>query len=201
MAHWSNSSKGRLWKHVHPPGYINICVCVCVCACAWSVVQLYPTLCDPMDWSLLGSCVHGILQARILEWVAISYSRGFPNPGIKLASLVSPGNGRWILYHYAIWEVLIVNLNKVSFWIIGFPLIFFFFWYWNPILIVHLLLESNLVYKMQPSLVLWGNHGCRYRRKMCWLVVPHPSLLKCPRFHCWKLLIESVWGRAEHLCL
>ena len=33
-------------------------------------------LCDPMDCSLPGSSVHGILQARILEWVAISYSRG-----------------------------------------------------------------------------------------------------------------------------
>ena len=40
------------------------------------VIQSCLTLCDPMDCSLLGSSVHGILQARILEWVAISYSRG-----------------------------------------------------------------------------------------------------------------------------
>ena len=33
-------------------------------------------ICDPMDYSLPGSSVHGIFQARILEWVAISYSRG-----------------------------------------------------------------------------------------------------------------------------
>jgi len=32
--------------------------------------------CDPMDFSMPGSSVHGILQARILEWVAISFSRG-----------------------------------------------------------------------------------------------------------------------------
>ena len=38
------------------------------------VIQLYPTLCDPMDYSLPGSSVHGILQARILEWVAIPFS-------------------------------------------------------------------------------------------------------------------------------
>ena len=38
--------------------------------------QSRQTLCDPMDCSLPGSSVHGILQARILEWVAISYSRG-----------------------------------------------------------------------------------------------------------------------------
>ena len=36
------------------------------------VAQLCPTLCDPMDCSELGSSVHGILQARILEWVAVS---------------------------------------------------------------------------------------------------------------------------------
>ena len=40
------------------------------------VTQLCPTLWDPMDYSLPGSSVHGILQARILEWVAIPFSRG-----------------------------------------------------------------------------------------------------------------------------
>ena len=35
-----------------------------------------PTLCDPMDCNLPGSFVHGIFQARVLEWVAISFSRG-----------------------------------------------------------------------------------------------------------------------------
>ena len=40
------------------------------------VAQLCPTLCDPMDCSPPGSSVHGILEARILEWVAISFSRG-----------------------------------------------------------------------------------------------------------------------------
>ena len=39
-------------------------------------VQSCPTLCDPMDCSLPGSSVHGILQARILEWVAIPFSKG-----------------------------------------------------------------------------------------------------------------------------
>ena len=41
-----------------------------------SVPQSYLTLCDPVDCSLPGSSIHGILQARILEWVAISPSRG-----------------------------------------------------------------------------------------------------------------------------
>ena len=44
------------------------------------VAQLCPTLCDPVDCSLPGSSLHGILQARILEWVAISFSRGSSQP-------------------------------------------------------------------------------------------------------------------------
>ena len=40
------------------------------------VTQSCPTLCDPMDCSLPGSSVHGIFQARVLEWAAISFSRG-----------------------------------------------------------------------------------------------------------------------------
>ena len=40
------------------------------------VVQSYLTLCDPMDCSLSGSSIHGIFQAKVLEWVAISFSRG-----------------------------------------------------------------------------------------------------------------------------
>ena len=45
------------------------------------VAQSYPTLGDPMDYT-----VHGILQARILEWVAFPFSRGASNTGIKLNS-------------------------------------------------------------------------------------------------------------------
>ena len=56
------------------PAYLTYmqCVCVCVCVCVL-VTQSCPTLCDLMDCSLPGSSVHGILQARILEWVAISF--------------------------------------------------------------------------------------------------------------------------------
>ena len=44
------------------------------------VAQPCPTLCDPIDCSLPGSSVHGIFQARVLEWVAISFSRGSSRP-------------------------------------------------------------------------------------------------------------------------
>ena len=44
------------------------------------VAQLCPALFNPMDCSLPGSCVHRILQARILEWVAVPFSRGSSQP-------------------------------------------------------------------------------------------------------------------------
>ena len=60
-------------------GLWNVCVCVHA-----KLLQVCPTLCDHMDCSLPGSSVHGILQAKILEWVAILFSRGFfPTQGVN----------------------------------------------------------------------------------------------------------------------
>ena len=55
-------------------------------------VKSHSTLCNSMDCNPPGSSVHGIFQARIQEWVAITYSRGpyLPDPGIKPVSLKSP---------------------------------------------------------------------------------------------------------------
>ena len=50
------------------------------------VIQSWLTLCNSITCSLPGSSVHGIIQARILEWVAISFSRESPNPGIEPGS-------------------------------------------------------------------------------------------------------------------
>ena len=47
-----------------------------VCVCVWKLLSL----CDPMDWSPLGSSLHGILQARTLEWGSIPFSRGSSQP-------------------------------------------------------------------------------------------------------------------------
>jgi len=58
--------------------------------CVWSVPQSCLTLCHSMDYSLPGSSVHGISQARVVEWVAMPSSRGFSQPGIKPVSLVPP---------------------------------------------------------------------------------------------------------------
>ena len=56
-----------------------------------SCAQLCPTLCSPVDCSLPGFSVHGIFQARIQEWVAISYSRGSFQTRIEPASLALAG--------------------------------------------------------------------------------------------------------------
>ena len=58
------------------------------CCCCCLVANLCPTLCDPMDYSPPGCSVHRLLQARILEWVAISFSRGiFLTQGLNLCLL------------------------------------------------------------------------------------------------------------------
>ena len=62
-------------------------------------LQLCLTLCDPIDYSLPSSSAHGILQARILEWVAIPSSRDLPNQGTEPASPVSPALASRFLYH------------------------------------------------------------------------------------------------------
>ena len=55
------------------------------------VAKLCPTLCNPMDYSLPGSPVHGIFQARMLEWVAISFSTGssWPRDQTHVSSLAA----------------------------------------------------------------------------------------------------------------
>ena len=60
-----------------------LCTCYSLSEVKGLVAQLWPTICDPMDCSLPVSFVHGILQARILEWVAILLSRGSSPPRDK----------------------------------------------------------------------------------------------------------------------
>ena len=58
--------------------FLNFMWLICV-----SRSQSCPTLCDPMDCSPPGSSVHGIFQARVLEWVAIPFSRGSSQPRVQ----------------------------------------------------------------------------------------------------------------------
>ena len=90
------------------------------------VTQLCPTLWDSMDCSPPGSSVHGILQARILEWVAISYSRGSSrprsNPGLPhcrqiLYHLSHEGNTAFPMYeHVSIQKDKDVERSKINSW-------------------------------------------------------------------------------------
>ena len=84
---WDNDQWLKTWftsiYHVHSSNFEplrTLCVCVCVCVCVCSVSQSCLILCGPMECSLPGSSVHGISQARIPEWVALSYSRGSSRP-------------------------------------------------------------------------------------------------------------------------
>ena len=73
---WSCEQKWK-WRGGTESECVCVCVCVCVPVCvsaAAKSLQSCPTLCDPMDCSPPGFSVHGILQARTLEWVAISFS-------------------------------------------------------------------------------------------------------------------------------
>ena len=63
---------------------------------SFSCVQLF---CNPMDCSLSGSSVHGILQARILKWVAIPFCRGSSRPREDISFI-----GGWVLYYWTTWE-------------------------------------------------------------------------------------------------
>ena len=69
------------------------------CVCAQSCL----TFCNPVDWSPPGSSVHGIFWARILEWGAISSSRG--SSRFRDLTCISY-LGRWVPYHWATWEAL-----------------------------------------------------------------------------------------------
>ena len=119
--HWETWARqpGQLWSCVTLPS-------------AWvmpptlgksegEVAQSCPTLCNPMDCSLPGSSVHGIFQARILEWIAISFSRSSrPRDWTQVSSFVGrcftvwatrevPGQSQWankcsLLFYDWLWR-------------------------------------------------------------------------------------------------
>ena len=76
-------------------------VLICCSCCDKSSL----TLCNPMDCSPPASSVHGILQARTLEWVVISFSRGSSWPRDWTLIFYVSCTGRQILNHAATWEV------------------------------------------------------------------------------------------------
>ena len=92
----------KKWKRTKKPLLSsNVCVCVSVCVC--SVAQSCLTPRDPIGCSPPVSSIHGISQARILEWAAISFSGGpsWPRDGTRMSGIgrqifatAPPGSGR-----------------------------------------------------------------------------------------------------------
>ena len=72
------------------------------------VAQSCPTLCDPMNYSLPGSSVHGIFQAIVLEWIAISFSRGssWPRDRTQVSCIVDR--------RFTIWATREVRINTLE---------------------------------------------------------------------------------------
>ena len=104
------TSKNLPWRFItvnmkqHMPTTAHCNMCVCACLLSRSVVS--DSVSNPMKCSPPGSSVSGIFQARILEWVAISSSRGSFRPRERThVSCI----GRQILYHWATWEVLYIT--------------------------------------------------------------------------------------------
>ena len=105
--HCTTNLKNSLWK-------INSLNCEDTQSC--------PTLCNPMVYSLLGSSIHGIFQARVLEWVAISFSRRSSQPrdqtqvshiaGGRLYHLSHQGSPTYQQNYYPEYLMAILGLNS-----------------------------------------------------------------------------------------
>ena len=133
------------------------------------------TLCDYMDYSSLGSSVHGISQARMMEWVAIAVSRGSSWPrNWTWVSYIS-STGRWVFYHCATGKSLLYYIRRsnwktiymcvcVCVCMIGWMLIFSI----QKLNVSGLWLRGKrefIITSMSPCVqvakgVLWGWRGC-----------------------------------------
>ena len=103
-ATWKNGPKVKLYLQNY-----NIQLRI-VNEVKWSeVAQSCPTLCDPMDCSLPGSSVHGIFQAIVLEWIAISFSRGSSRPRDRTQVSCIIGT------HFTVWSTSATLLFSILF--------------------------------------------------------------------------------------
>ena len=73
---------------------------------AYKLLHSCLTLCNPIDCSLPGSFVHGVFQARILEWVTMPFSRDLSNSGIEPESVMSLALASGFFTTSATWEIL-----------------------------------------------------------------------------------------------
>ena len=91
----------------------STCMTVCLCVCVLTRVWLFVT---PWTVAPPGSSAHGIFQARILEWVAISLSRTSSQPRDQTRTSCVSFIGRQIIYHCTTWETpyACINVKKLQ---------------------------------------------------------------------------------------
>ena len=97
MYSWRIATEVTRKRERHDLDHKKLCVCVLVSALSW------PTLCNPTACSPPGSSAHGILQARMMEWVAISSSRASSQYRDQTHVSCVSYTGRWVLYQRSHW--------------------------------------------------------------------------------------------------
>ena len=91
-------------------------MCVCACACTHTKsLQLCLTVCDPMDYSPSGFSVHGILYARILEWMPCPPPGDLPDSGITPTSLISPVLAGGFFTTSTTWEAPVIPFQLTNY--------------------------------------------------------------------------------------
>ena len=123
-------------------------MCVCVCVCVWSCFSSV-RLCDHMDCSPPGPSVRGILQARILEWIAMPSSRVSSQPRDWTLIFYVSCIGSWVPYH---WRYLGSPYVYIHIWCVynsmGFDVCTYMYVY--IFVCVYILNIYGCMYKMQP---------------------------------------------------
>ena len=148
-----------MWYFVYKCIYIYVCV-----------AQMCPTLCDPMDWSPPCSSVHGLLQGRIVEWIAMHFSRG--SSQLRDWTQVSCIAGRFFTV-WATWEALQVCI------IITITLSLFF----NLILHINKFISRGIQISIAKNTVAgrWRDNTCNNKlwstgaQQKCSIRDSHPS--------------------------
>ena len=93
--------------HLYLSSVWAVCVCVCVCVCMCMPVHIHVlnhVWLFGTPWIVAKLLCPWNFSARILEWVSISFSRGFTHPRTEIASPVSSALAGWFFYHWATWE-------------------------------------------------------------------------------------------------
>ena len=122
------------------------------------LLQLCPPFRYAMNFSLPGSSVHGILQARTLEWVAMPSSRRSSQPGIEPVSLMSPALASGFFITSATWEAPIcaILFKNYVYWELRKIFLLRFLkmeWEWEEAFIEYLIDTGHLTYSIWPILI------------------------------------------------